>query len=144
MNKRRLLKLAGLLEKDAKNKKGIKFDLGTWGRIGNSARPVSCGTVGCAIGLAVASGEFRRAGLTADNDHNDPIESLCPRMPSGNRGLTAAAELFDLNLVEAGWLFDTPSYRGRTTGKQGELKVAKRIRDFVAGKAHPQQAGGGE
>lgn len=31
MNKRRLLKLADLLEADARNRKGIKFDLGSVG-----------------------------------------------------------------------------------------------------------------
>lgn len=72
--KRRALKLADLLEKDAKNKKGIRFDLSTVftataleeGKdIPSDYVPeVSCGTTACAMGLAAISGEFKRAGLS--------------------------------------------------------------------------------
>jgi len=66
MNKRRLLKLADLLEADAKNKKGVKFDLGTWGNL-NEGTPeeevISCGTTACAAGLAAMSGAFKKEGL---------------------------------------------------------------------------------
>src|SRR5580704_5650057 len=63
MNKRRLLKLADLLEADAKNKKGIQFDYHHWGSVGNREEPLSCGTSACALGLAAISGAFTRAGL---------------------------------------------------------------------------------
>jgi hypothetical protein len=61
VNKKRLLKLADLLEADAKNRKGIKFDLGTVAMSsaedgnfikGELEPSVSCNTVACAMGLA--------------------------------------------------------------------------------------------
>ena len=68
MKKQRLLKLAALLEEDAGNPKGMKFDLGYWAapaNLGDSDLSkkdfsVDCGTVGCAVGLACLSGAFRR------------------------------------------------------------------------------------
>ena len=44
MNKKRLLKLADLLEADANNPKGIKFDMGTWGDGKGEVADVSCRT----------------------------------------------------------------------------------------------------
>ena len=131
MNKRRLLKLADLLEADAKNKNGIKFNLKTWGDVRNEASPLSCGTTACALGLAALSGKFRRAGLGYHIAHGGlQITSM------GSSGeIGAAMEVFDLYFREALWLF-LPFAYGRLpkTKAAGERIVAKRIRDFVAAK----------
>lgn len=96
MNKRRLLKLADLLEEDAANAKGVKFDLrvvachakkhkeaptspyddGRYFRPGE--RPtLDCGTAAGAVGLAVLSGAFKRQGFTyqIDPDHAYPLDA---------------------------------------------------------------------
>lgn len=136
MNKKRLLRLADLLEADAKNKKGVKFDLGTWGRSTDEDVPaiVSCGTTACAMGLAAISGRFKRAGLF--NKYGDGSWSILPAMKSGALGLDAAVELFDIRTRDAEFLFLENEYpRGKTEGAIGERFVAKRIRKFVADKA---------
>lgn len=135
MNRRRLLKLADLLEADAKNKKGVKFDIGTWGRSEDGEAPVSvsCGTVACAMGLAVVSGAFKRAGLTNLLDDENPAR-ICPAH-KGESGFGAAVSLFDIQYKDAAFLFDGDYYPpSKSTGAVGERFVAKRIRDFVAGK----------
>jgi hypothetical protein len=135
VNKRRLLKLADLLEADAKNKKGIKFDLGTWGNSDDDEVSVSCGTTACAMGLAVVSGAFKRAGLT--NHYSDNADSICPRF-DGYVGFAAAAALFDIEYNAATFLFEDTFYpEHKKRGAAGERYVAKRIRDFVAGKVTP-------
>lgn len=131
--RRRLLKLADLLEQDAKNKKGIKFDLGLWGYVSDANSPVSCGTSACAVGLAVASGAFKRAGLAS----LEGGPRLTPKF-RGLGGFAAVEAFFNLNMSESSFLFDDHSYRrAATKGASGERAVAKRIRDFVAGKVSP-------
>lgn len=136
MNRRRLLKLADLLEADAKNKNGIKFDLGTWGASSEINEPVGvrCGTTACAMGLATISGAFKRAGLV--NRYGQFSWAIMPSMVgSGAEGLEAATELFDIDYDAANFLFIDDSYpRNKTEGAAAERFVAKRIRDFVAGK----------
>lgn len=131
VGRRRLLKLAELLEADAKNKKGIKFDLCLWGDAIDRKTPISCNTTACAMGLAVASGAFTRAGLR-------PVPrtgNLIPRVGRA-RGFDAAARLFLITHAESEWLFMDDYYDFQNTiGAKGERAVAKRIRDFVAGKA---------
>ena len=76
MQKRRLLKLAAMLQADAKNKKGIQFDIGTVGRPStdiftpfdaSKPIPLDCGTTACAMGLAVISGEFKKSWVILYN-----------------------------------------------------------------------------
>jgi hypothetical protein len=137
MNKRRLLKLADLLEEDAANKKGIKFDLGLWGASDEDDAPVSvsCGTTACAMGLAVVSGAFKRAGLT--NYYGDSGDRICPVF-EGYDGFEAAQRLFKISQDQSFFLFDQSQYPiGSTSGARGERYVAKRIRDFVSGKVSP-------
>lgn len=136
MNKRRLLKLADLLEADAKNKKGIKFDLGTWGRSDAGEPSVSCGTTACAMGLAVASGAFKRAGLTNYFGGDDEWR-ICPEF-GGEQGFYAAAKLFAIRPSDSEFLFSDDHYPdNKRKGAASERFVAKRIRDFVAGKVAP-------
>ncbi len=129
---KRLLKLADLLEADATNKKGIKFDLGGWGSARKKKRTVdmSCGTTACAMGLAVLSGEFEKYGLFNVRDDN----TICPAMKTGEVGFGAATALFGISNVHAEWLFYAGYYLPEEwTKSRGERTVAKRIRDFVAG-----------
>lgn len=139
MHKKRLLKLADLLEKDAKNKKGIKFNLRAWALVADGKKPMSCGTQACAMGLAALSGAFKRQGLTMGWNY-------IPTIRNGKthwyemRGFDAAAVLFEIDYGLAEWLFSARYYRGiPTTGATSERAVAKRIRAVVAGKAkYPQ------
>lgn len=136
MNKKRLLKLADLLEADAKNRKGIKFDLGTWGYVDDDSKGlVSCGTTACAMGLAAISGAFKRQGLSHKLEGNYIVV-----MHDGKEGgFSAACNLFGIEYYEARSLFDSEHYPMdvETVGAAGERYVAKRIRDFVAGKFVP-------
>lgn len=149
MKKARLLKLAGLLEADAADPKGIKFDLRTWGRSADEAIPVSCGTKACAMGLAALSGAFKGAGLTWTINENDGcgdegcaicsgtdrrIEIFC----GGEEGFGAAAKLFGISDDIAAWLFSSYGYKTLDSkGKRGELAVAARIRGLVDGSVLP-------
>jgi hypothetical protein len=136
MNTERLLKLADLLEADAKNKKGIKFDLGLWGFSDDGPASISCGTSACAVGLAVLSGAFKSDGLT--NYYGDLSGRICPSFDDVD-GFEAVERLFNISNLEANFLFLDENYpSNKTTGAVGERFVAKRIRDFVAGKAKPQ------
>jgi hypothetical protein len=139
MNKNRLLKLATLLEKDAKNKKGIKFDLGTWGETDDPGETlgVSCGTTACAMGLAALSGSFKRAGLEPKPiPTGDWLELGMKWKGRTVKPLLAARRLFDISEAEAGFLFLPSGYADRwcMSGAVGERVVAKRLRDLVAGK----------
>lgn len=126
MNKRRLLKLANLLEADAKNKTGIQFDMSTWGVVHDKEKPMSCGTMACAMGLAALSGKFKRAGL----GYSTRGSILHVTMDGRGDGVRSACRLFEISLEEAEQLFIWPA----GVGSQGERAAAKRIRKFVAGK----------
>lgn len=141
MNKRRLLKLAALLEADARRKNGVKFDLQTVGSVPDRAKngvvKMNCGTQACAMGLAAISGAFKRAGLGYHFD-DDILGSryICTAMfgqycPYDQ----AAVRLFDIQPHEAIFLFSANSYpKTRLKGAAAERFVAKRIRDLVSGK----------
>jgi len=154
MNKRRLLKLADLLEADAKNKTGIKFDLGLIARKAPTADrpyhedfsprepiPVDCGTAACAVGLACISGAFAKSGLSYSISRDN---GLMPkyRRPDGktfSQWTSATTAFFGITPDECQFLFTQWRYPvGKTTGAIGERYVAKRIRNFVAGKVAPQ------
>lgn len=138
MNKKRLLKLADMLEADAKSETGIQFNLGTvvqmkqWPTDGKV--PVDCGTQACAMGLAAISGQFERAGLTYEISD----VGFQMRFKDGPKGFGhAAMGLFDIDLSEADFLFTPGGYEELSyrdiTGAKAELIVAVRLRDFVAG-----------
>jgi hypothetical protein len=136
MNKRRLLKLADLLEADAKNKKGIKFDYWTTAKVEEAKDPISCGTSACAMGLAAISGAFKREGL----GYRLPPANLSEIIFTWKGRKTdydkAAILLFDISDDEANLLF-LPGRTTETRGAVAERQVAKLIRDFVAGKVAP-------
>ncbi len=149
MNKRRLLKLADLLEADAKNKKGVKFDLGVWAapadnynHLFDTPTPevmVSCQTSACAFGLACISGTFKHSGLSylIERSIIGGGYQLVPTF-NGKTELEAAQELFGIDTDASEFLFMPENYPdSKLTGAAGERYVAKRIRDFVAGKFSP-------
>lgn len=126
MNKRRLLKLAELLEKDARNKKGVRFNMGHWGRVNDKENPLSCGTSCCAMGLAALGGTFKRAGLTAS------VKEWRVRIKWKNRivdGFLAAKRLFGITGEQAFILF-APG-RDLNVGAKAERAKVKQIRKFV-------------
>jgi hypothetical protein len=139
IGKRRLLKLADMLEADAKNKKGIKFDIGTVGyTCDETTKPtLSCGTTACAMGLAAISGKFKRAGLSYSFQENNPEGVHISTTMYGTEVsyIDAAIQLFDISFLEAGLLFSPGHYPDdKSEGAKGEREVAKRIRRLVAGK----------
>lgn len=152
MKKVRMLKLAGLLEADAADPKGVKFDMETWGLGKSEKLALSCGTQVCAMGLAALSGVFKSAGLrwsidrTEVDDCGDPACTGCgPNRLytmeiecNGADGLEAAEELFGIDEIVAGFLFYPESYKKtQRKGKAAKLAVAKRIRGVVDGSVAP-------
>lgn len=144
MNKRRLLKLAELLEADARNKSGLKFDMDMWGESQTKDMKVTCGTTACAMGLAALSGTFKRAGLQVRVQEYGHDANHIFWLDIGFKGsfaspLESASQLFDLTYAEASWLFISDDYPDNASmkGAAGERTVAKRIKRFVAGKEKP-------
>lgn len=131
MKKRRLLKLADLLDADAKRKRGVKFDTGTWGHTDSAPVAMDCGTHACALGLAVLSGAFKRAGLYNANPDCRDLEPGFRRLGKPPVcGHEAAMALFEIDAGASVYLFGSMSYFKRT-GAVAERAVAKRIRAFV-------------
>lgn len=147
-----LLRLANLLERNAANPQGMRFDLNGWAKPSTArwstydARhfpediksvPVSCDTTGCAMGLAAISGEFFNEGLFWELKDT----RLLPVMKGKETGYAAAAKLFKLNMNKsygshdeytiAEVLFDQACYSIKT-GAEAELEVASRIRLLCA------------
>lgn len=146
MNKRRLLKLADLLEADARKKRGIRFNLYTIAMTDlpqKNGEPVklNCGTQACAMGLAAISGAFQRQGLSYKIRRSGAIETTFDgRLKMYD---SAAMALFDISRRQANFLFTPASYPENEMSLRGadaERYVAERIRDFVAGKVHPDTA----
>lgn len=131
MYKQRLLKLADLLDADAKRRRGICFDIMSWGTVSNPAKPLSCGTSACAMGLAALSGEFRRQGLTAKIRNGDILFKMNGRVT--NDGFMAAVKLFGISSQQASDLFGIyQRLPDSGIGAEAERAVAANIRQFVA------------
>lgn len=146
----RFFRLEHLLRNNAANETGMKFDLNAWGhlpddfgekvvrRFGDprmiTEKPnLDCGTVGCAIGLAVLSGEFDKDGLSYRAERNKWYQEgqyiPVPRFEGWN-GWSAVELFFGISHDEAFELFQPTNY-ACTTGAKAELAVAERIREFV-------------
>lgn len=134
VGRKRLLKLADMLETDASNKSGIRFDFTNWGYVGDAQNMVSCGTSACAMGLAAVSGAFRRQGLDCRIKQDGAIEIIFGKTKSPIR---ASARLFHISEGQATRLFALSLGLSYLHGARAERAVAKRIRDFVAGKTSP-------
>lgn len=137
MKKQRLLKLADLLDADAANKKGIKFDLQSWAADGETGNrdftgvtdiPVNCSTAACAVGLACLSGAFAGSGLGYEIAWDG---ALIPTFGE-ERDWYAVERFFGLSEQYATYLFMASEYpKSKRTRAAGERYVAKRIRKFV-------------
>lgn len=156
MNIERLIRLAELLEADAANPTGLKFDLGFWaapvefsGKAFSerdklvegglkltevSKTIVNCNTAACAVGLAVLSEAFADQGLTGTI--NECNGELIPKFEH-NDGWHAVQYFFDINGDDAERLFSSGSY-SVSKGAAAEEAVALRIRRYVNGEnIHP-------
>lgn len=150
----RLKRLEALLRADAKNAKGVKFDLSYWAApsdsLSNAAYPyrqggfktrkreiaVDCGTTACALGLAAISGEFKKEGLKHtffQNDFGFQLEPAIknPRTRCMATGFEAAEVLFGIDDDQAEFLFAPDRYASVPTGAKGERLVADRIKQFI-------------
>lgn len=153
--RKRLLKLSGLLMADARKRKGVKFDLETWAKPSSTgwsehyksreaAKPnQGCGTAACAVGLACLNPTFNKQGLTFAVKKIGFLEPQYMAVPAlgRRRDWSAVLTFFALKPKEAMFLFVSNSYR-KSKGAAAERAVAKRIRDFVAGKVAPAQRRG--
>jgi hypothetical protein len=129
VNKRRLLRLADLLEANAKNEKGVKFDLDSWAKLPPGKVTLDCRTTACAVGLACISGEFEeltyRRGLLTPSKLIPLFRELI--------GWDAVERFFGLNEDRAYRLFNDKFYPPeKRKGAKGERAVAYRIRRMVA------------
>ena len=132
MNKARLLKLADLLEADAKNPYGVRFNLRDWGKAEDKTPTVDCGTTACAIGLACLSPEFQAEGLSFDTYFDEDESNWGMRPKYGPRDSWGAVEdFFELSHRESYRLFRRSAYEV-FKGAEAELAVAARIREMVA------------
>lgn len=139
MNIDRLLRLAVLLEDDARNSVGLQFNLNTWAKCGPDDVPtVACGTQACAVGLACLSGEFTNEGLlfktSIGHDSTGPVVQITPRYKDWV-DWDAVEEFFEIDDDASYELFVASEYRRDdlpTKGAEAEMAVANRIREFVA------------
>lgn len=141
MQRARLLKLAALLERDARNKRGVRFNMAKWGQVDDTNDHLSCGTEACALGLAALSGEFSRAGLGCNIELWGGID-IWRKTPRGLRhgALEAGRAVFGLSCRQAYFLFMPGAYllRARhsieTCGAAVERRVARRVRALAEGR----------
>lgn len=138
--------LATKLRENAANPKGMQFDISAWYKQGfNAENPISCGTTGCAMGLAALLPEFQALGLKPE---------ICPDIKdqladgqiaaidvvyehdgkTASGGVYAAMNLFEISYPVSESLFmpDDYEYSGaHLRGAAGELEVATRIEFLV-------------
>lgn len=142
--KKRLLRLAKLLREDARTKKGVMFDMGTWGDFKTPQPTMSCNTRACAFGLAAISGKFKREGLSFKVKPNEESWNTTRMMifqykgkpdPDGST-MAIAAKVFDIPHAFADWLFGGGASEG-STGAKAEREMASIIENAVKGKGIP-------
>lgn len=134
---KRLLILADLLEADAKNSEGVKFNLRTWGwnRLEEEEPKISCNTEACAVGLAALSPKLPGLTYKLQALNNKKPAFLMPILKSDPDVYhwDAIEHYFRISFDEARYLFSASEYDYNFwTGAHGERAVAKRIRSFVA------------
>lgn len=127
----RMLTLADLLDANAANEKGAKFDLSDWGsNASGNIFPIDCGTTVCAIGLGCLSPVLQKEGLKYETSGI----RFFPRF-DGRGGIGAINIFFGLRGMEFDDLFQPECAQRRgdpTKGADAERRVAQRIRKFVA------------
>lgn len=153
MQKRKLLELATMLEKDAKNKKGIQFDMDVVGKPSDAVDPIDtiffapnqivpldCGTTACAMGLAALSGKFKKEGLSYRI--RPAGEMIDPKWKGRVQDYDKVAmKLFGITIEQANYLFSPWTYPySKKKGAKGEREVVRRIKWIVAGKKIPNKS----
>lgn len=126
----RLTKLRELLLLDARRKRGIKFDMSTFGIVKDGGAPgMDCGTRACALGLAALSGQFRGLSLSID------CYSIARILWKGSYiGAFHAGELaFDIPDSLA-WTLFTSGVMKKSKGAAAERELAGLIKNILAGK----------
>ncbi len=154
MNKERLMRLVALLENETRRPKNFEFNLVGWLSKYNDYDyddelndPV-CQTAGCAIGLALDQKEFADEGLFGEcSPYLKMPTTISLRIAETLKpydfyihddllvGWAAVAVLFDITVPESEALFSYGPYEDAGLsfkGREGELNVANKIRDFVA------------
>jgi hypothetical protein len=139
LQKRRLLKLDALLQADAKNKKGIRFDINSPGYKVNGKAfnpkevvPLDCGTSACAMGLASISGAFKKQGLGYKVDGDHIWSTFNSKLIDYD---LAAMKLFGITKEQAHYLFAPWTYPfEKQKGAAAEREVVRRIKRVVEGK----------
>lgn len=94
---------------------------------------MSCGTMVCALGLAMVSGIFAKHGLTGRAMPSSTGGMALVPMCNGETGFDAGAELFGISNADSRYFFDPDCYDGTPREAEGELLVAQRIDDFING-----------
>jgi len=139
----RLLRLAKLLESNARNKKGARFDYSDWGSVVDPGQKpkMNCGTTACALGLAAISGRFRGLGYyIAPSDSYIQIGLNLPGYDprkGDTEHIAVGAKYFEITHDESYHIFGGNVECGGPTGAKAELAVATAIRQFVKGKYEP-------
>ena len=134
-----MTRLADLLMKNSRNKKGLFFNYGDWGSVEDGKKPgMNCGTSACALGLAAISGKFPGLGYAIDRSSNNITLDTNLRKPG--EYLTnpeIGALYFDLTDEESCHIFGGGIETEDSIGAKAERAVAKAIRKFVKGKYKP-------
>jgi hypothetical protein len=140
--KKRLLRLAKLLRKDAKCKTGVKFNMGDWGSTEdeNTKLGMNCGTQACALGLAAISGEFKREGLGFRNDIDFGDSKRVTTIEFTYKGrasnaIEAAVATFDIPECVADYIFGgDANVKTKGEGAKAEIEMAEIIENVAKGK----------
>jgi hypothetical protein len=133
--KKRLLRLAKLLRKDAKCKTGVKFNMGDWGSTEDEATKLgmNCGTQACALGLAAISGEFKREGLSFKTHIANTIDFVYKGRSCGP--IEAAVATFDIPECVADYIFGgDANVKTKGEGAKAEIEMAEIIENVAKGK----------
>jgi hypothetical protein len=139
LQKRRLLKLVALLQANARNKKGIRFDIESLGHKVNwedfnlkEVVPLDCGTSACAMGLASISGAFKKQGLGYKVEGCRIWNTFNGKFVAFD---LAAMRLFGITREQSHYLFAPRTYPfEKKKGAAGEREVVRRIKRIVEGK----------
>lgn len=114
----RLTRMADMVEREISRGK-YHFNLHGWG----------CGTNACAIGLAVATGEFAAEGITRYER-----DSYMAQMEDGSYyGWDAVRKLFGIDVDTSHYFFSMETFPPNLrVGPAAALEVVRRIRAYVS------------
>ena len=133
-----MTRLADLLMKNSRNKKGLFFNYGDWGSVEAGGKPgMNCGTSACALGLAAISGKFPGLGYRYSHGGLISIDTNLRKPSVRLTNVETGALYFDLTNDESYHIFGGGIATEESLGAKAERAVAKAIRQFVKGKYKP-------